>query len=201
MVLASVSPRRRELLRQVGFEFEVVAPEVPETQGTGEDAAELALRHARAKALAVAERTPARLVLGADTVVVLGKRILGKPAGADEAREMLRSLSGRRHEVVTAVVIAAGEAEGEARVLAEDVVVTAVTFRELSEREIEDYVACGEPMDKAGAYGIQGRGALLVARVDGCYFNVVGLPLARVGEMLAGLCRTEQRRAPGESEY
>ena len=180
LILASASPRRAELLRQVGWEFEVVVSDVEENEAaTDQDAASLVASHARSKALDVSGRNPARLTLGADTIVVVGERVLGKPTTADEAREMLRALSGREHQVMTAVALTVGD-----RLIAEDVVMTDVTFRELSEREIEDYVATGEPMDKAGAYGIQGRGALIVRQVRGCYFNVVGLPLARVGEMV-----------------
>ncbi len=185
LILASASPRRAELLRQVGWEFEVVVSAAEEDGGAdGEQASELVLRHSRAKALEVAARLPGRLVLGADTVVVRGTRILGKPDTEDEAREMLRALSGADHQVVTGVAFALG---GE--VLAEDAVATDVTFRELADAEIEAYVATGEPMDKAGAYGIQERGALIVRRLRGCYFNVVGLPVARVGEMLHELDR------------
>ena len=183
LVLASASPRRSALLRQVGFEFEVVVSAAQECPAeAGADAVELALGHAREKALDVSGRMVGRLVLGADTVVVLGELVLGKPAGPDEARGMLRALSGLRHQVITAVVLAVGEA-----ILAEDVVVTDVTFRRLTDGEIDGYVATGEPMDKAGAYGIQGRGGLLVTQLRGCYFNVVGLPVSRVGEMLAEL--------------
>ncbi len=180
LILASASPRRAELLRQVGWDFEVVVSGVEENEtAADQDAATMVASHARSKALDVSGRHPGRLTLGADTVVVIGERVLGKPTSADEAREMLRALSGREHQVMTAVALAIGD-----KLLAEDVVTTEVTFRELSEREIEDYVATGESMDKAGAYGIQGRGALLVGQIRGCYFNVVGLPLARVGEMI-----------------
>jgi len=180
LILASASPRRAELLRQVGWQFEVIASGVEENDAAVDQTpASLAATHARNKALDVSGQNPGRLTLGADTIVVIGERILGKPTSAAEAREMLRALSGRQHQVVTAVALALGD-----KLLAEDVVTTDVTFRELSEREIEDYVATGEPMDKAGAYGIQGRGALIVRQIRGCYFNVVGLPLARVGEMV-----------------
>lgn len=160
------------------------APE--EADEPGRDAADVACAHARAKALAVARELPERLVLGADTVVVLEGELLGKPAGQAEARAMLLRLSGREHEVVTGVALAFGE-ESRARVLAEHAERTRVCFRALSESEINAYVATGEPLDKAGAYGIQGRGALLVRAIEGCYFNVVGLPLSSTWEMLVRL--------------
>lgn len=187
LVLASASPRRAQLLRQVGWAFEVVVSDVEEPQpAPGVDPRAFALRCARDKALQVARRCPHRLVLGADTEVILQGRPLGKPTTSEHARAMLRALSGRRHEVITAVALALGDGR-DARLLAQDAVITAVTFRPLSAAEIADYVATGEPMDKAGAYGIQERGALLVAGIEGCYFSVVGLPLARLGEMLAAL--------------
>lgn len=183
LVLASASPRRAELLRQVGIDFEVRVSRVAEDADEGGlTPAQVAVEHARAKAMDVAGRSPGRLVLGADTVVVLGGQVLGKPAGPDEAREMLGRLSGRAHEVITAVALALGD--DPPRVVADDHVATEVVFRALDEGEIERYVATGEPLDKAGAYGIQGRGAVLVRRVAGCYFNVVGLPLSRTWEML-----------------
>ncbi len=184
IVLASASPRRAELLRQVGIEFEVCVADVEEdAASTLADPAEITLQHAREKALQVAAHAPGRLVLGADTVVVLDGRVLEKPRDADEAREMLRALSGRTHEVITGVAIATLR-DGGPQVLVEDHVRTAVEFRALTDEETEAYVACGEPMDKAGAYGIQGRGALLVKGIAGCYSNVVGLPLSRTWQML-----------------
>ena len=187
LVLASASPRRSDLLRQAGLAFETMASDVEEAaEASGLAPAELAEAQARAKALAVADRAPGRIVLGADTIVVLADRVLGKPADAAEAGHMLRMLSGSSHQVITGLVLALGNG-GEARVLDEDAVVTEVTFRELTDREIADYVATGEPLDKAGAYGIQERGALIVGSICGCYFNVVGLSLTRLGEMLARL--------------
>ncbi len=147
--------------------------------------AAVAAEHARKKALAVSAEQPDRFVLGADTVVVCNGSLLGKPESEEQAEEMLRLLSGRTHEVITAVALAFGGTAGPA-VFAEDQVRTRVVFRELSDEEIDAYVATGEPMDKAGAYGIQERGALLVDRIDGCYFNVVGLPLSRMWELLRG---------------
>ncbi len=208
LVLASASPRRAELLRQVGLSFEVQVSNVPEeADEPGRDAAEVAAEHARQKALAVARQYPERLVLGADTVVVLDGAVLGKPVDATAAQAMLRRLSGREHEVITAVVLALSDGQC-ARVVDEHAECTRVCFRALSATEIECYVATGEPLDKAGGYGIQGRGALLVRAIEGCYFNVVGLPLSSTWEMLMRLGRpvgdmtsggVSRRRAAGTS--
>ena len=183
LILASASPRRRELLRQAGFAFEVVAPEVDETYPGGEDPAAFAERLALAKAAQIAQRFAAKddvVVLGADTVVVADGEVLGKPVSADDARAMLRKLSGIAHRVITGVALAA---PGAAR-RAVGHEVTRVFFRPLTEEEIAAYVATGEPLDKAGAYAAQGRAARFVNRVEGCYFNVVGLPVALVDRLL-----------------
>ena len=183
LILASASPRRRELLRQAGFTFEVVAPEVDETYPGGEDPAAFAERLALAKAAQIAQRFAAKddvVVLGADTVVVADGEVLGKPVSADDARAMLRKLSGIAHRVITGVALAA---PGAAR-RAVGHEVTRVFFRPLTEEEISAYVATGEPLDKAGAYAAQGRAARFVTRVEGCYFNVVGLPVALVDRLL-----------------
>lgn len=179
IILASRSPRRRELLGQVGLTFEIVSPEVDEAQYGGLPPRELVQTLSRAKALDAARRVPAgSLVLGADTVVVLDGQALGKPDGPEGARAMLTALSGRTHEVWTGFTLCRdGEVHTEA-------VATEVTFRALAPEEIDRYVATGEPLDKAGAYGIQGRGALLVAQIRGDYSNVVGLPLCAVGQAL-----------------
>ena len=179
IILASQSPRRRELLGQVGLTFEIVSPEVDEAQYGGLPPRELVQTLSRAKALDAARRVPAgSLVLGADTVVVLDGQTLGKPDGPEGARAMLTALSGRTHEVWTGFTLCRdGEVHTEA-------VATEVTFRALAPEEIDRYIATGEPMDKAGAYGIQGRGALLVAQIRGDYSNVVGLPLCAVGQAL-----------------
>lgn len=179
IILASQSPRRRELLGQVGLTFEIVSPEVDEAQYGGLPPRELVQTLSRAKALDAARRVPAgSLVLGADTVVVLDGQALGKPDGPEGARVMLTALSGRTHEVWTGFTLCRdGAVHTEA-------VATEVTFRALAPEEIDRYVATGEPLDKAGAYGIQGRGALLVAQIRGDYSNVVGLPLCAVGQAL-----------------
>jgi septum formation protein len=192
LILASASPRRRELLAQAGFVFDVIPAHIPEEPRPGEDPEAYVMRLAREKAEAVfdgqveegqrEEGTEGQrdgiVVLGADTTVTLDGHILEKPCDADDAKRMLRILSGRTHLVITGVAVV--DSNG-IRVAAET---TAVWFAELTEDEIAEYVATGEPMDKAGAYGIQGRAAKWIPRIEGCYFNVVGLPLALVSSML-----------------
>ena len=178
MILASASPRRRELLTQIGVHFSVTPADIDETPFRGEEPAAYVERMAREKAHAIAITSGDEAVLGADTTVVCQGEILVKPADAVEAIAMLTSLSGRSHQVMTAVALAQG---GSIR---SQVVTTQVSFRALSAQEIQDYVATGEPMDKAGAYGIQGLGAILVADIQGSYSNVVGLPLTETAAML-----------------
>jgi septum formation protein len=178
-ILASGSPRRAELLRSAGFEFDVEASNVDETPAPGEPPAEYTLRVARDKARHVAQSHAGAVVLAADTEVVLGRRILGKPADADDVRRMLRLLSGTVHEVLTAVVLIGPRGE------AAEVVTTRVWVAGLADEEIEWYAASGEPMDKAGAYAIQGLGARFIERIDGSWSGVVGLPLATVHRLLA----------------
>ena len=178
LVLASASPRRQELLRNAGISFEVQPAEIPEDTHPGEPAKDCAERLARDKALAVARQRPRDVVLGADTIVVVDGQILGKPADRADAVRMLRMLSGREHRVITGVALVVS---GQWFVASE---ITNVTFSEITEREIADYVATGEPMDKAGAYAIQGIASRWVPRVEGDYSNVVGLPVALVYRML-----------------
>jgi septum formation protein len=180
IILASSSPRRAELLTAAGIPFDVHPVDVDETRLDGETADSCARRLALAKAGAVS-RPPGRIVLGADTLVVVDGDALGKPADAAEATAMLRRLSGRAHEVVTGVGIVH---DGGATV---DLVSTRVTFEPLSEEEIAWYVGTGEPRDKAGAYGIQGGASRFVARIDGSYSNVVGLPVELVYRRLRTL--------------
>ena len=181
LILASASPRRRELLKNAGVDFEVRPSAVVESVGAGESPEDFARRAAREKALDVAAAVPAgALVLGADTVVVMGNEILGKPTGSEDAARMLQKLSGSTHRVITGVCLVRAPASIEA----EEHETTLVTFRRLDEKEIQDYLATGEPFDKAGAYGIQGFASRFVTRIEGCYFNVVGLPVARVVELL-----------------
>lgn len=177
LVLASASPRRRELLGQLGLRFEVVAADIDETPHPQEPAEAYVLRLAREKAGSVAARHPGAWVLAADTTVALGGELLGKPASVEEACSMLQRLSGRTHEVYTGVALA-GRAEGSL------VARSRVTFRELSMAEIGWYAASGEPLDKAGSYAVQGKGGFLVASVEGSPTNVIGLPLAEAVALL-----------------
>ena len=179
IVLASQSPRRRELLGKMGLEFTTKAPEIDETALSGLPARQLVEALSREKALwAARQEDPEAIVIGSDTVVVRDGEILGKPASPAQAEEMLASLSGRSHEVCTGVTVCQGD-----RVVSQ-VEVTQVTFRTLTPQEIARYVRTGEPMDKAGAYGIQGLGALLVEGIQGDYSAVVGLPVCRLGRIL-----------------
>ena len=176
--LASTSPRRRDLLRRLGIRFQQMTPaasEKPEAVGhkAGSHPARYAVACARAKALSVAERTPAGVIIGIDTVVVCGKQILGKPRSRAEARKMLTMLSGRTHSVVSGVAVVRMP---DKNVLTASET-TEVTFRNLGAEEIERYIAGPEPYDKAGAYGIQEQASIFVSRVSGCLLNVVGLPV------------------------
>lgn len=185
LLLASNSPRRRELLRNAGFDFEVIPSEVDEgAPSSNELPEEYARRVACYKAQDVARHaTPDSLVLGADTIVIIDGLVLGKPSDAADATRMLRLLSGRTHEVVTAICLV--RPPDQLVVVKHEI--TAVTFRELSEDEIRAYVASGEPFDKAGAYAIQGLASKFALRISGCYFNVVGLPVALLYEVLKGV--------------
>jgi septum formation protein len=185
LILASASPRRRELLAQVGLKFTVAAANLNEVLLPDEAAAAYVRRLAEEKAVAVwnahkAEDTPEDplIVLGADTCVVSDGHILGKPTDTADARRMLELLSGRTHAVLT------GLAAVSARKTVRAVEVTQVTFNELTDRDIAQYIASGEPLDKAGAYAIQGHAARWIPRIEGCYFNVVGLPIARTVALL-----------------
>jgi septum formation protein len=173
LILASQSPRRSELLRLAGFTFRVRARPVKEVRAASEDPREYVMRLAREKAEAGWEGAQ-EIVLGADTTVVVGDRVLEKPADANEARSMLAALSGREHTVITGICL---RHPGGTIVEHES---TRVHFTELSASEINAYVASGEPMDKAGAYAIQGLASKFADRIAGCYFNVMGLPVARV---------------------
>ena len=184
LILASASPRRAEILRNAGIQFEIRKTDVDESRIVGELPGDYVRRLALAKALSAATeyRDPVdeTLILGADTVVVVDADILGKPASQDDARSMLRRLSGRIHEVHTGLALLR-KPGAEQRVVEE---ITRVHFAPLTDREIEDYIATGEPFDKAGAYGIQGIGGRYVTRIEGCYFNVMGLPLAQLWSLL-----------------
>lgn len=181
IVLASASPRRRHLLGQLGVDLEVRPPDLEERSRPGESPEAQAERLAREKVGAIAIDSPHELVVGADTLVVVDDRVLGKPRDPADARRMLRELAGRTHHVITGVAVA-----HEGRVVSGHER-TAVRFRPLEDPEIEAYVDSGEPLDKAGAYGAQGLGSLLIAEVHGCFYNVVGLPLVRLLELIRGL--------------
>lgn len=180
LVLASASPRRRQLLEQLGVSLELAPADVDETPTPGEGADTFARRMARAKAAAAAARLPGRWVLAADTVVAVDRDLLGKPSGRRSARAMLEQLSGRAHRVYTAVVLQAPDGHPHL----DDVATTVVRFRPLTARDIDAYLDSGEAWDKAGAYAIQGRAGAFVAAVDGSYSNVVGLPMELVAPAL-----------------
>jgi septum formation protein len=180
LILASASPRRAEILRAVGWPFETLAVDIDESRRAGEEAVPYVERLARAKADAAGLRAPGSTILGADTVVVIEKEILGKPRDDEDARRMLRLLRDRWHQVLTGVALVNSEA-GSSKVAHE---VTEVRFASMSEDEVSWYVATGEPKDKAGAYAIQGQGARFIKEIRGDYLNVVGLPVRLVYELL-----------------
>ena len=183
LILASVSPRRAEILRNAGIQFEICRAGVDESPRGNELPGDYVRRLALAKALSAAkdnrDGADPPLILGADTVVVVDGEILGKPASPDDARRMLRRLSGKIHEVHTGLALLWS---GSKRSVVEEI--TQVHFAALTDREIEEYIASSEPFDKAGAYAIQGLGGRYVTRIEGCYFNVMGLPLARLYSLL-----------------
>ena len=181
LILASASPRRRELLSRFGTEFLIDPASAPENPPSGATPAETVAALSAAKAAEVAARHPGDTVIGADTVVELDGTILGKPSDEDDAFRMLRALSGREHRVFTGVTLI----RGDTRMTRTEM--TKVFFRVLDEEEIASYIRTGEPMDKAGAYGYQGLASLFVERIEGDFFNVVGLPVCLLGQMLASL--------------
>ncbi len=180
LVLASRSPRRREILAQAGIPFTVRSADVDESPLPGESPEEYVQRLAEWKARAVSSELD-EIVLGADTTVVAGHEMLAKPEGADDARRMVGLLAGRCHEVLTGICLRQGDR------LRRDYAVTRVWFSPMTAQEIDEYVSSGEPMDKAGAYGIQGLASKYIERIDGCYFNVVGLPVSLVYRKLREL--------------
>ena len=179
VILASASPRRRQLLNLIGIAHEVRPADIDETMRVRETPRRHAERLAREKASAIAKRDPDLITIGADTIVVVNRKVLGKPRDADDAARMLALLSGREHVVTTAVAVSRGK---KLRSAVEEV---RVRFRRLRDDEIEAYIATGEPMDKAGAYGIQGYGATIVERIEGDYFAVMGLPIVRLIGLLS----------------
>jgi septum formation protein len=178
VILASASPRRYELLKNLGLNFKVIPSHAEESHEKRVNMEEVVRANARLKGESVAKEYPDALVISADTIVVLGEHIMGKPKNEQEAFEMLKALSGQTHQVYTGLGLF------NANRSALDAVCTQVRFRTLSDEEIWAYINTGEPFDKAGGYGIQGQGALLVEGIDGCYYNVVGLPLTRLFTML-----------------
>ena len=193
IVLASQSPRRRELLERLGLPFRVIVPDIDERMDRPLPPAELVAVISAEKARAAqALAGPEAIVIAADTVVALDGAVLGKPAGEADAARMLSALAGRTHHVYTGLTVLRGE---RVRTVSEE---TAVTFRPLTEQEIAAYVRTGEPLDKAGAYGIQGYGALLVEGIRGDYYNVMGLPVCRLGLLLGELGWTAWPPAEGK---
>lgn len=184
LILASGSPRRAEILHNAGFSFTIQPAHIDETILRNERPDDYVLRLAKAKAqIAAAKSSEHAFIIGADTTVVCDGRVFGKPADSAEAREMLKALGGITHEVLTGIaIVRAFDMTNVA-----EVATTRVTFLPLADEDIDSYVASGEPFDKAGGYGIQGLGGKFVARIDGCYFNVMGLPLSRVWLALRSL--------------
>ncbi|MBI4746044.1 MAG: septum formation inhibitor Maf [Deltaproteobacteria bacterium] len=180
IILASNSLRRLDLLRQIGIEPVVIPSHVPEVIKVGEPPEDAALRLAIEKASEVAGQFQEGLVIGADTIVVIDGEQLGKPEDRDDAKNMLRLLSGRSHTVITGMAVIDAKTSEQKTTLAK----TKVKFKPVSDEEINAYIATGDPMDKAGAYGIQGRAAAFIDGIEGCYSNVVGLPLSELAEML-----------------
>ncbi len=178
VVLASSSPRRHQLLNLIGIPHEVIPANIDESVRARESPRKYAERLSREKASSVAGRGSRVVAIGADTIVLIDRKVLGKPASSVDARSMLSLLSGREHTVVTAVAVARG------KTISSGVEEVAVKFRKLSDDEIDAYIATGEPMDKAGSYGIQGFGATIVERIEGDYFAVMGLPLVRLVSLL-----------------
>lgn len=178
LILASGSPRRSEILNSVGWKFEKIVADIDETEFAGENPAAYVQRLAKTKAEAVAVHHPSKMVLGADTTVVIDNQIIGKPIDLDDARRMLRLLSGRTHEVLTGIAVAKN---GETRV---GLQTTKVKFVELNDEQIEFLVKFGEPLDKAGAYAVQAQAALFIEGIEGDYWNVVGLPISLVYQLV-----------------
>jgi septum formation protein len=180
ILLASGSPRRAEILRTIGWPFEIMPPDIDETRHAGEGAVTYVKRLARAKAEAVAQRAVGSLIVAADTTVVIGEEILEKPSNHDDAHRMLQKLSGHWHRVITGVALL-DSATSKSQVACET---TDVKFAAMSQDEIDWYVSSGEPMDKAGAYAIQGVGARFIEEIRGDYFNIVGLPVRLLYELV-----------------
>ncbi|HEX7415717.1 MAG TPA: Maf family protein [Smithellaceae bacterium] len=183
LILASASPRRQELLRFVGLKFKTIPAHLNEDYSEGESPREHVQRLSQDKAIVIAKKYPNAVVLGADTIVVIDKSILGKPENKYQARKMLRKLSGREHKVFTGFTIA----HVASKIKQTKVIQSAVKFKTISAAELEWYIACDEPYDKAGGYALQGRGAYFIQSIRGSYTNVIGLPLCEVLETLKKL--------------
>ena len=194
IVLASGSPRRSEIMTSVGWEFRKVVPDIDESLLDGESPEDYVQRLARSKSEAVAAEYPDEIVLGADTTVVIGDEIIGKPTDIDDARRMIRALSGRWHEVLTGVAVVAN---GESRVGLQR---TRVKFAHLSAEEVDFLAEQGDPLDKAGAYAVQAQAALFIEGIEGDYWNVVGLPISLVYRLLNSDKRSEMRSGIARSE-
>ena len=191
VILGSSSPRRKELLSQIMTEFEIIKPDFEEKQNKGEPALDYALRNSKSKAesiLSTLDQAKDTLIISSDTIGLLNDRVFEKPKSEQDAFEMLRTLSSQVHDIITSYCLLYIDKEGNKNICS-DYVTTKVYFRDLSDKEILDYIATGEPMDKAGSYGIQARAASFVSHIEGSYTNVVGLPLAQVKEAIDKLLK------------
>lgn len=197
IILASASPRRKQLLEQMKLKFEIIPSNIIEDYQENQEPEEVARDLAKKKAMDIARISKNSLVIGADTVVFLNE-ILGKPRDEKDALEILKKLSGKTHYVITGIAVI----DSSTKKLVVDHEKTAVKMKKISEREIKDYISTGEPMDKAGAYGIQGLGSVFIEEIHGCYFNVVGLPISKLYSILKGfgvdLFREEVRKQDGK---
>jgi septum formation protein len=180
IILASKSPRRAQLLHQVGLSFKIVPSHIDESNFHSTNPVQTARKIAVAKARSVALKYRSGIIIGADTIVVINRKILGKPIDKQDARNLLSNLSGKTHRVITGIAVL----DARTNCIKQGHSITAVTFRKLTLKEIEEYIDTGDPFDKAGSYGIQGKGALFVERITGDYFNVVGLPLVLLFRLL-----------------
>ncbi len=180
IILASASPRRKEILENANVKFKVMASSIEELTLDGESPCHMVMRLAFEKGIDIASRQKSDLVISADTIVVLDNTVLGKPKDEVEARKMITSLSGRTHQVITGISLI--NLDNNKKII--DYVISSVKFKNLSEKDINDYIRTKESLDKAGAYGIQGYGALLVDEIQGDYFNIVGLPISRLSDLL-----------------
>ena len=180
IILASGSPRRREILGNTNLKFSVITSDIDEKIFENEEPIQLVLRLAFEKCMSVAKNNPSDLVIGADTIVVLDNKILGKPKNEEEAFDMLSKLSNRQHQVITGMSIV--NLKNQKKIV--DYAISNVKFKKLTDQDIKDYISTKECLDKAGSYGIQGYGALLVEQIKGDYFNIVGLPISKLSDIL-----------------